>query len=196
MLLPAEMTVALDRAHQHRVGILRSGTFAGYSRGEGSYTLAGVCIPAPRAAAHGCNRHETGPAPAAGRASPGPDATPASACGASARGARSAPDVRPRCAPHDAQLDPPHRQPRQPAHGRAGKRRTVVGASTTAVRTRGRPPRRSPAHAPCRLLHRLRAQKIAAACIADCQRIDARPIPVLNQPLKSAHHTRFDSTAC
>ena len=29
---------------------------------------------------------------------------------------------------HDAQLHPPRRQPRQPAHGRAGKRRPVVGA--------------------------------------------------------------------
>lgn len=50
--------------------------------------------PAPHAASPGCNRGESGPVPAAERASPGPAADPASACDASARGAPSAPDAR------------------------------------------------------------------------------------------------------
>ena len=45
MLFPAKMTVALDRAHQHGVGKLHLRHLAGYGRGEGSYTEAGVCMP-------------------------------------------------------------------------------------------------------------------------------------------------------
>src|ERR1035441_10551472 len=91
---------------------------------------------------------------------------------------------------HDAQLDPPHRQPRQPAHGGAGKRRAVGGAHRPGQAVL----------AECRLedgphplgvglLHRLRAQQVAAAGIADGQRIDGRAVPAREPALEVADLT-------
>ena len=75
---------------------------------------------------------------------------------------------------HDAQLHPPHRQPRQPGKGPRGERRPVVGADRQrhAVLAKRRfedrlHPRR------VRLLHRLHPQQVAAVGIRDGQRIDA-----------------------
>src|SRR6266850_4680325 len=98
----------------------------------------------------------------------------------------------------DAQLDPPHRQPRQTAHPGRGKRRTVVRTDRPwqpmllERRLEDRPyvlfigPR-----------HRLTAQQIAAVRItqepapakAGVNGSQRRPSPVRNQPLKSVHHT-------
>ncbi len=79
---------------------------------------------------------------------------------------------------HDAQLHPPHRQPRQSGDGPRGKRRAVVAANRlrqpVLAKRRledGLHPRR------VGLLHRLAAQQIATVRVADGQRIDALAVP-------------------
>src|SRR6478609_9285823 len=105
----------------------------------------------------------------------------------------------PSCNPlrHDSQLHPPHRQARQPGNGSRCKRRPIVGsdrlrhailakhrfktACTRAVSVFSTAWQRN--------RYRLWASVIVSGSILS-------PSPVRNQPLKSAHHTRFGPSAC
>jgi len=149
MLLPAEMTVALDRAHQHRVGYSGSGTSPG--------TLAAKLIPLAGLHPALVRPHMvvivTKPVQSAAAAQSGPDATPAS--GAVHRSWRPFCSESGRCAPARCRLSP--HAARQPAH--ADWHGTVVGAHPPRSPTREAASKIA-AHAPVRLLHRLR-RKVA-----------------------------------
>jgi hypothetical protein len=85
----------------------------------------------------------------------------------------------------DAQLDPPHRQPRQPGDGRRGKRGTVIGADSLRQSVFAKGGFEDGAHAlRVGLLHRLAAQQITAPGIADGQRIDACSVAGLKPALE------------
>ena len=102
----------------------------------------------------------------------------------------------------DAQLHPPDRQARQASDGAGGEGRAVVGADrlrhpvlAEGSLEDGLHPQR------VRLFHRLAAQQVTRAGVADGQRIDAlsgsmrSPSRVRLQPLKSPHQTRLGAAA-
>ena len=98
---------------------------------------------------------------------------------------------------HDPQLHPPHRQARQPSNGMRCKRCPIVGSDRLRHSILAKRRFKDRLHSRrVRLLHRLAPQQIPAMGIGDRQRIDPLPSPVRNQPLKSAHHTRFGPSAC
>ena len=77
----------------------------------------------------------------------------------------------------DAQLHPPYRQPRQPAHRARGERRPVVGADRLGHSMLAECGLEDGLHPRAvGLLHRLAAQQIPAVGVGDGQRIDARTI--------------------
>ena len=85
----------------------------------------------------------------------------------------------------DAELGPPHGQPRQASNGRAGKRRTVIGAYRPRQPILAEGGFKDGSYAlRVGLLHRLAAQKITAPGIGDGQRIDAPSIATLEPALE------------
>ena len=86
----------------------------------------------------------------------------------------------------------------KPAMARRCKRRPIVGSDRLrhAILAKRRFKDRLHSRRVC-LLHRLAAQQIPAVRICDRQADrSVSPSPVRNQPLKSAHHTRFGPSAC
>src|SRR6266567_2205655 len=92
---------------------------------------------------------------------------------------------------HDAQLDPPHRQTRQPGQRPRSKRRAVVGADGLRQAVLAESRFKNGLHAPgVGLLHRLTAQQLPAVRIGDRQRINALSIRGVEPAFEiSAPHT-------
>jgi len=148
MLLPAEMTVALDRAHQHRVGILRLRNLRRVlSRRRLIHAGRRLHPPAPRAAHMVVIVTKPVQLPLLPRQS-WPDATPASACGASARGALLLRMSGLDALRHDASLIH-HTASRDSPPTAEWQTATVVVRIHHGSPYSRKPPRRSPAHAPC-----------------------------------------------
>ncbi len=93
---------------------------------------------------------------------------------------------------HDAQLDPPHRQPRQPGHRARGERRPVVGAHHLRHPVLAKRRFEDGLH-PLRvgLVHRLAAQQVTAAASVMVSGSIRSPSVVRIQPLKSAPTRRW-----
>src|SRR6266700_2308665 len=92
---------------------------------------------------------------------------------------------------HDAQLDPPHRQTRQPGQRPRSKRRAGVGADGLRQAVLAESRFKNGLHAPgVGLLHRLTAQQLPAVRIGDRQRINALSIRGVEPAFEiSAPHT-------
>src|SRR5215831_7860821 len=78
---------------------------------------------------------------------------------------------------HDAQFYPPHRQPGEAADRTRGKRWAIIGADGPRQAVFAEGGVKDSLHARgVRFRHRLAAQQIARASVAEGQRIDACPV--------------------
>src|SRR5208282_865077 len=94
----------------------------------------------------------------------------------------------------DPQLDPPHRQPRQPRHGRGRKGRPVIGADRFRHSVLAKSGLKDGLHlGSVGLLHRLAAQQVPAVSVRNGQWIDALPVPRAKPALeiRTPHAVRF-----